>query len=57
MAELKRRGVPFEEYDMPGMKGGNDGIYTGGGAKAAWFKDSEGNVMAVIQAIRPDSIM
>ena len=24
-------------------------IYTGGGAKAAWFKDSEGNILAVIQ--------
>jgi len=32
---------------MPGMK---DGIATGGGAKAAWFKDSEGNIMAVIQS-------
>ena len=46
--ELKRRGVVFEEYDMPGMKNENS-IYTGGGAKAAWFKDSEGNTLAVIQ--------
>lgn len=48
VAELKARGVQFEEYDMPGMKGS---IATGGGAKAAWFKDSEGNVMAVIQSV------
>ena len=48
VAELKRRGVEFEEYDMPGMKGENN-IYTGGGARAAWFKDSEGNILAVIQ--------
>jgi predicted enzyme related to lactoylglutathione lyase len=48
VAELKARGVKFEEYDMPGMKGG---IATGGGAKAAWFKDSEGNIMAVIQNV------
>jgi len=50
VAELKKRGVKFEEYDMPGMKRENS-IYTGGGAKAAWFKDSEGNILAVIQNI------
>jgi predicted enzyme related to lactoylglutathione lyase len=48
VAELKKRGVRFEEYDMPGMKPKNS-IYTGGGAKAAWFKDSEGNILALIQ--------
>jgi hypothetical protein len=48
VAELRRRGVVFEEYDMPGMKTVN-GIFTGGGSKAAWFKDSEGNIMAIIQ--------
>jgi hypothetical protein len=26
-----------------------NGISIGGGAKAAWFKDSEGNIMALIQ--------
>jgi predicted enzyme related to lactoylglutathione lyase len=48
VAELRKRGVLFEEYDMPGMK---DGIATGGGAKAAWFKDSEGNILAIIQDV------
>jgi len=48
VAELKKRGVKFEEYDMPDMKT-RDSIFTGGGAKAAWFKDSEGNILAVIQ--------
>jgi len=48
VAELKSRGVKFEDYDMPGMKTRN-GIATAGGAKAAWFKDSEGNILAVIQ--------
>jgi predicted enzyme related to lactoylglutathione lyase len=48
VAELKSRGVKFEDYDMPGMKTQN-GIVTAGGAKAAWFKDTEGNIMAVIQ--------
>jgi predicted enzyme related to lactoylglutathione lyase len=49
VAELKARGVVFEEYDMPGLKTVN-GIMTAGGSKAAWFKDTEGNIMAVIQA-------
>ena len=46
--ELKARGVKFEEYDMPGMKTVN-GIASAGGAKTAWFKDSEGNTMAIVQ--------
>jgi len=50
VAELRQRGVRFEEYDLPGLKTVN-GIATGGGAKAAWFKDSEGNIMAIIQAL------
>jgi len=50
VAELKKRGVEFEEYDMPQMKGRNS-VYAGGGAKAAWFKDSEGNILAVIQTL------
>ena len=48
VAELRARGVEFENYDMPGQKNEN-GIVTAGGAKAAWFRDSEGNIMAVIQ--------
>jgi len=50
VAELKARGVTFEDYDMPGEKSAS-GILTAGGAKAAWFKDSEGNIMAVVQGI------
>jgi len=50
VAELKSRGVVFEEYDMPGLKTKNS-IATGGGAKTAWFKDSEGNILAVSQRI------
>ena len=49
VAELKRRGVALEKYDLPGTDA--DGITTGGGAKAAWFKDSEGNIMAIIQTL------
>lgn len=46
--ELKARGVVFEDYDMPGAKSAS-GAITAGGAKAAWFKDSEGNIMALVQ--------
>jgi catechol 2,3-dioxygenase-like lactoylglutathione lyase family enzyme len=53
VAELKSRGVKFEEYDEPGMKTVN-GIANAGGAKAAWFKDTEGNTMAVIEDVRKD---
>jgi predicted enzyme related to lactoylglutathione lyase len=50
VAELKARGVVFEEYDMPGIKMKNS-IATGGGAKTAWFKDTEGNILAVSQRL------
>ena len=50
VAELKARGVVFEEYDMPGIKTVN-GIAIGGGAKTAWFKDTEGNILAVSQRL------
>ena len=48
VAELKKRGVVFEEYDMPALKT-DSCIYAGGGTKAAWFKDSEGNFLALVQ--------
>ena len=51
VADLKSRGVTFEEYDMPGLKT-HDGIATAGGAKSAWFKDPEGNILAVVQTFR-----
>ena len=51
VAELKAKGVVFEEYDMPGMKTVN-GIATAGGAKAAWFKDTEGNILAIVQTLK-----
>ena len=51
VVELKARGVKFEEYDMPGLKTRN-GIASGGGAKSAWFKDTEGNIMVLIQSER-----
>jgi predicted enzyme related to lactoylglutathione lyase len=50
VADLKARGVEFERYNMPGETTQTD-IATGGGARAAWFKDTEGNIMAVIQNV------
>src|SRR5215510_10363195 len=50
VAELKSRGVVFEEYDIPGIKMQNS-IAAAGGAKTAWFKDSEGNILAVSQRL------
>ncbi|HET8831534.1 MAG TPA: VOC family protein [Casimicrobiaceae bacterium] len=50
VAALKARGVIFENYDMPGDKSPS-GVITAGGAKAAWFKDSEGNILAIIETV------
>ena len=47
---LKAKGVVFEDYDMPGEKSAA-GAITAGGAKAVWFKDSEGNIMALIEEV------
>ena len=49
MAELRAKGVTFEEYDLPGLKTEN-GIANFDGEKAAWFKDSEGNILALSQS-------
>ena len=48
VADLRGRGVVFEEYNYPGLKTVN-GIATAGGAKSAWFKDPDGNILALIQ--------
>jgi catechol 2,3-dioxygenase-like lactoylglutathione lyase family enzyme len=45
---LRDSGVVFEEYDVPNLKTVN-GIWTQGSAKAAWFKDTEGNIISVSQ--------
>jgi predicted enzyme related to lactoylglutathione lyase len=50
VTELKSRGVKFEDYNMPGIKMTNS-ISTAGGAKTAWFKDTEGNILAVSQRL------
>lgn len=50
IADLRSRGVVFEEYDYPNLKTEN-GIAVTGRIKGAWFKDSEGNLLAIGQRI------
>jgi len=47
-ADLRARGVTFEDYDLPeiGLKTVN-GVAEFEGFKAAWFKDSEGNIVNI----------
>ena len=46
--DLKARGVVFEDYDLPTLKTVNS-IAEMGPVRGAWFKDSEGNILAVVQ--------
>jgi catechol 2,3-dioxygenase-like lactoylglutathione lyase family enzyme len=58
--QLRERGVIFEEYDVPGLTTVNsiaevEGNYPskgGKGERAAWFRDSEGNMLGAGQAVR-----
>jgi predicted enzyme related to lactoylglutathione lyase len=49
--DLRSRGLAFEEYDMPGLKT-EDGIADIGHERAAWFKDPDGNILAIAQLVR-----
>lgn len=50
MSELRRRGVAFEEYDLPHLRTVR-GVYTDErrGAKGAWIRDPDGNILALTQ--------
>jgi catechol 2,3-dioxygenase-like lactoylglutathione lyase family enzyme len=58
VAELRGRGVMFEEYDLPGLST-VDGIADisgnypskGSGERAVWFRDSEGNLLGIGQPV------
>jgi catechol 2,3-dioxygenase-like lactoylglutathione lyase family enzyme len=59
VAELRRRGVVFEQVDVPGLRTVDgiaevEGNYpsAGVGERAAWFRDSEGNLLGIGQPIR-----
>jgi predicted enzyme related to lactoylglutathione lyase len=47
--DLKGKGVTFEVYDMPGVQWDGEIASMEGMGRAAWFKDSEGNIMCVDQ--------
>lgn len=59
VAELRSRGVEFEHFDMPGLRTVDgivdvDGNYPskgGRGERAAWFRDSEGNLLSIGQSV------
>jgi catechol 2,3-dioxygenase-like lactoylglutathione lyase family enzyme len=62
VARLRSNGVIFEEYEPPPGASATDGIMDFGGVKAAWFKDSEGNLLSIVEfaggspfAARPES--
>ena len=48
MKELRNRGLQFDDYDLPNFKTVN-GIAEIEGYRGAWFKDSEGNVLSLVQ--------
>ena len=50
MDELAARGVVFEQYDMPGIKTDERGVFDAGRFRAAWIKDPDGNTMAITEA-------
>ncbi len=47
MDELGSRGVTFEQYDQPGLKTDERGVFEAGGFRACWVKDPDGNIMAL----------
>ena len=49
MDELASRGVVFEQYDQPGIKTDERGVFNAGRFRAAWFKDPDGNTMALTE--------
>ena len=51
VADLRARGVQLEEFDMPRVTV-KDGVYDMNGQWGAWFRDPEGNLLAVAE--RPD---
>jgi predicted enzyme related to lactoylglutathione lyase len=59
VAELRQRGVVFEQVDIRGLRtvdgiaevAGNYPSAGGGGERAAWFRDSEGNLLGIGQTI------
>ena len=47
VGSLRARGVRFEHYDMPGVTREGD-VHVAGRIRAAWFRDPDGNVLAIV---------
>jgi len=47
VAALRERGVAFEHYDFPGATRTGD-VHVMGPMKSAWFKDPDGNIIALM---------
>lgn len=54
--DLRAKGVTFEHYDMPGVEWDNDVASMGGMGKAAWFKDSESNILCIDDGFPGDRV-
>jgi catechol 2,3-dioxygenase-like lactoylglutathione lyase family enzyme len=50
--ELRLKGVKFEEYTTPGVKTVDGIAEMGDGSAGAWFTDTEGNILSLIQPVR-----
>jgi catechol 2,3-dioxygenase-like lactoylglutathione lyase family enzyme len=58
VTELRRRGVVFEDYGIPGLAMSNNVVdipdnypSKGRAERGAWFRDSEGNMLGIGQAV------
>jgi predicted enzyme related to lactoylglutathione lyase len=51
VSQLKANGVELEDYDLPGVKTEN-GIAQRPDGKGGWFKDTEGNLIAIFQRVK-----
>ena len=60
VSRLRQRGVVFEEVDVPGLRtkngiaevAGNYPSKNARGERAAWFRDSEGNLLGIGEPVR-----
>lgn len=51
VSDLSRNGVVFEQYDEDPIKTNGRGIAIMGETQGAWFKDSEGNIIALMTIV------
>ena len=47
VSDLRAKGVVFEHYELPGVTRKGD-VHLTGRTKAAWFKDPDGNILALV---------